>query len=1276
MTMRGKLMAELHNMDGYQGPGEKNTVEHLVKSLPDGWHVIPNRKLPNKQQDDVDIWVLSPNKLFVIEVKYWGPDLILGDQRWTVIKKGNYISERSNPLLLTAHKAKRAASWIREKIPAYREVMGRQVVPIVILSHPEVDWKVKPGYSVPEEIMSLGETKDLLQKLSDEGKDPKFNGFMNGILALLLDLESPESQLDSILGYEVQSELPGEPGLRVFQAEHSFTGEQVLLKCFDNSYWAHMPVHGQLNLEREILALAKIRNLGRSWSYHPPFEFELKNWTVVPLVKPLGVVSLADIFARSLEGQNDILPALAERELHLFKDAFKALAEIHAEDVLHKAICPERLWIGKSQRFVFSDFYLAHVGGLETVVNYNDDYLSQPDRAPETKVSLEFASKLSDVYSLALVLSRFRTKLFNADVDTVIAALTAVGDQIAKTLVDCLEQEQVKRPSAADVVEQLENIEEFAMNGNGTSEGSVEEPVDDTWQVGKTVGDQRFEILEKLGAGGVGTTWKVRDNRNDEIRVLKRLHGKSLFTHAVDEVSNARQLEHEGCAVVYEMPDPQTILSEYVEGVTLKEKSTSPSFTTKNIREVSARVLRILSYIHERGFVHGDVSPKNIIVNDSWSPKLIDFGLLTKVGDIQVGGTRATLAPEAALGSGVTPQSDLYSFAASLVLLMLGRPPYVGDQSVIAGRDYSISPLNEVEKEQWGDDGVALLEVLLAACNPELQQRPESAQMFIQLIEQAKPVPPEKLPVAGSKRTVNANVDNIRGLYVRSRIGSVHSLGIASDFSRATYSPTLLDSKLAPDIAKGKLKLVILTGNPGDGKTSFLEKLGDELLQAGGTTVDRDPSGWLISSSGRSFRAIYDASESTDSLSSDSLVTSALEPIAKGNYTALLAVNDGRLKEFFEMHEYEFPEYAEAVDAFFRGAKVDNPNVAIVDLKTRNIVNAKSLGLASRIIDQLVAPELWGDCTSCVAAPQCPILNNRNILGGRAKNQVLDLIEISHLKRKKRSTLRQIRSTLAWLITADLGCEDVHASPVDLTASGRLSLPELAFSAETDDPLIHEWRAVDPSQILSVEVERTLRARPITEEEIFSGHDRYQREMRTTFILEGQYNPYKHLGDYRMALANPTDIGMKERVLKGLSALIGAVGYQGKNMVITQSRNGSSWAVVRSLPIDEFEFTTPVYADEFLEVSADYLTITHSGGASLNLNLDSAELVFRAAAGEIVADRMSEAIRFEIDMFANRLMREISKTVFVVQPNGRTAKVIQADGQIVLEAEKVGQNGI
>ena len=141
-------------------------------------------------------------------------------------------------------------------------------------------------------------------------------------------------------------------------------------------------------------------------------------------------------------------------------------------------------------------------------------------------------------------------------------------------------------------------------------------------------------------------------------------------------------------------------------------------------------------------------------------------------------------------------------------------------------------------------------------------------------------------------------------------------------FYDLTYIETGLETKLLPKIISGEKRVILLTGNPGGGKTSFLYTVKDRLLDKGGkletakNEFGNEPE-WSILYEGRRYHAVLDASQSDGPRTANQVVMSALESSFKDNGVAIIAINDGRLKQFAARYEEEFPDFARAVDSYF-----------------------------------------------------------------------------------------------------------------------------------------------------------------------------------------------------------------------------------------------------------------------------------------------------------------------------------------------------------------------
>ena len=192
--------------------------------------------------------------------------------------------------------------------------------------------------------------------------------------------------------------------------------------------------------------------------------------------------------------------------------------------------------------------------------------------------------------------------------------------------------------------------------------------------------------------------------------------------------------------------------------------------------------------------------------------------------------------------------------------------------------------------------------------------------------------------------------------------------------------------------------------------------------------VSEDRAGWTAKAGEHLFVAVYDASESHDEIDCDQRLVDALAlgDISSDKFTLLVAVNDGRLDEFFTDYEDRY-EFADDVRAQLRGANPINERIAVIDLKGRSLANPKDLpGLGVLNIERFVTQENWECCSSCLSRDVCPILGNVKMAAGPAKAAIAELLLTSHLRRRRRATFRDLRSSTAYLLTGDRGCEEIH----------------------------------------------------------------------------------------------------------------------------------------------------------------------------------------------------------------------------------------------------------
>ena len=1250
-------MAELMVLGDWEGPGEKRTAEQLAAELPANWEILAGRKLPGKDRDDVDLLVVGEQLIFLLEEKSWGPRIVAGDNRWQV--KDQY---RPNPLDRANHLARVVAGWLRDKVPHWADVVKKQkrVVAGVVLSHPNLQLLATRDHDSRELILPLSQAAATLMNL-DKAAGGGLAAVRDSALTVLRGLGQRDPRVRNIGPYVVDQELARVGRARCFQARQD--GQEVLLRCYPLYGWdGNDP---ETFIRREERAIRSLATQGRAWQTHPVFRDEDRQWLVVAVVPPPDARSLTASLLE-LDPARPLSPDLART---VVQDAFQALAEVHESQILHRGLHPRRIWLGRQMRVCFSDFYYARISGQHSIALFVDEGdLGQPYRAPECADSLVMATPLSDVYSLALAMGGWLVGDLPESPDpAALAERLQDHEQMGRVLIDCMSVDPKRRPTPKQVVELLRQPEQPSL---------PPEPATNEFAVGETI-QGRYLIKRQLGRGSYATTWQAWDEERQQPMVLKEFH--SAESAARTEYAFADRLRHENCAKVYDIQLkklPGFLVLEYIAGDNLRERSRQAPIDLALARRIAKRILDALSHIHRHNRVHADVSPGNIIINPDDEAFLIDFGLAAVIGKQGSVGTPAVMAPEVLDGAHVSVQSDLYSFAASLAIAMLGRAPYIGDPGDGPMRDSTPVLATQNEREQWGPDGAAFLDALFRALEPDPAKRPGDAEELDRLLEIAQPDPESP----GEDR-INQTVNDLRSLYRGSSGGNSGNRGLDDDFAKQTYVPTRLDYELMPAILKGDLQTILLTGNPGDGKTSFLEKVRAELLKNGGTEVRIDPSGWQIDQNGRSYYAVYDASESHNGVSSDDLLQTALgDPDDPTPRTTLIAANDGRLLQFFTDFDYPYEEIAEQVRRQIHDGAPATPQVTVVDLKQRALADLQRRGLAADIIDTFVDDQRWDICSSCTSRDVCPIRKNAAALRTSAREPAVELILISHLRRRRRATFRDVRSAIAWLITGDLTCAEVHHARVnglDLSRDSSRSLADLAFDPDCGDYLVREWTDMDPALVAAPDVERAARMdrnlisdpasfNPRTAAAAFRGL--YLGTWSSgDAVTRDRVRAYRYLPDFIEMLVDANDDRHLDRLLLGASRLVGAPLYNRGGFAIREGDLSSGWAVLKAIPKDKFTLHADGGGRDYVESIPDRLTLKHEEGPRTPLTLDSVELLLRAADGEILNDVHSDAVRQELDGFAAQLRRQSANNVQIIDPAGATAAAVRQGQRIHLE---------
>jgi serine/threonine protein kinase/tetratricopeptide (TPR) repeat protein len=204
----------------------------------------------------------------------------------------------------------------------------------------------------------------------------------------------------------------------------------------------------------------------------------------------------------------------------------------------------------------------------------------------------------------------------------------------------------------------------------------------------------RFELIEELGAGGMGIVYRAFDKEIGEEIALKVLHPDIALDQKTverfrNEIKLARKITHKNVCRMHELHQDGKqlfITMEYVPGQDLKEiiKETD-ALTTGRAISVAKQVAEGLAEAHDLGVIHRDFKPQNIMVNKEGNAKIMDFGIarsLRTAGMTAEGmiiGTPEYMAPEQVEGQEVDQRTDIYALGAILFEMVTGRVPFEGD---------------------------------------------------------------------------------------------------------------------------------------------------------------------------------------------------------------------------------------------------------------------------------------------------------------------------------------------------------------------------------------------------------------------------------------------------------------------------------------------------------------------------------------------------------------------------------------------------------------------
>jgi tetratricopeptide (TPR) repeat protein/tRNA A-37 threonylcarbamoyl transferase component Bud32 len=338
----------------------------------------------------------------------------------------------------------------------------------------------------------------------------------------------------------------------------------------------------------------------------------------------------------------------------------------------------------------------------------------------------------------------------------------------------------------------------------------------------------RYKLLEKLGEGGFGVVWAAEQQtpvkRRVALKVIKLgMDSRQVIARFEAERQALALMDHPNIAKVLDAGTTQAgrpyFVMELVKGVPITTYCDEHELTSRQRLQLFIAVCRAVQHAHLQGIIHRDLKPTNILVAEydhQAVPKVIDFGvakvlnqtlsektIYTHVG--QLIGTIDYMSPEQALGSVVSPQSDLYSLGVMLYDIAAGRRPFYGDTALaVISQHVNSRPV----APSWHNPAIheALDRLILELLAKSPADRPTSATVVADSLEAMLSAPPAEVKLVPARQ--RTSLDRLAGGVFVGRIQEMTQLREG------------LDAALA-----GRGRLFLISGEPGSGKTRLTEEL-------------------------------------------------------------------------------------------------------------------------------------------------------------------------------------------------------------------------------------------------------------------------------------------------------------------------------------------------------------------------------------------------------------------------------------------------------------------
>ena len=1305
----------------FANESEQKAVEalksRLIGELGGGrWLLLTNLAFSanhRRQSDEIDIIVIGPPGARVVEVKHW-------TSSW-VRKNRELVDHEADRV--TA-KARKVGAALRRKVADVGYVDGVFLVTQATTKVKQIDgeemrgvpfhtinsWRQVLGLErhatlTDQQVQLLGQTLWPKASVALDGTLKAFAGYT----ALTL-LTPPESRFH-----------------RSYRGVHSKRRNGVILHVYDTS--ASDDPNAEVKARREFDALHRLQL--HAWaprvedSFHeaPGYAGEMWFFTVAdPAAPTIEERAVDDTWSR-------------DARIEFARRAVSALAQLHGsreqkEPMLHRNLTPVTILVKHDNSPILTGFEYARIPADQTVSLSGSQRDGSDIMAPEVRVQGTGAADVrSDTYSLCASLSVLFDQLCD-DVSNETKAVLALG----------MDDDPANRAT-------LEKLDGMLSEKLGESPPQSPDLPARFWTEDQVIHfrNRDYRIVSRLGSGGIGTTFKVvgidRASGTDlGAYVAKVVHDEETGRRVLRSYNLARShLHHSALSIIFETADDWhdngiVALMTWVEGEPLSNYAGVLPIHAEDLNEESGEALALrwlrtlceaLDVLHRNGLVHGDVSPRNMIVAGS-DIVLTDYDCVSKVGEPRiVPGTVLYSSYTHLEDTSATPADDLFSLAASFFQVLFDEEPFSYDGKL--AKERGLNWAKAVEREEYPT----------VAAFMDRATHADPARRFASVVQaKAMLTPPASASGTGSPdRGVDSDpcvresprseneVPWLRFLlqsYPGSKWGNSETRGLDTDFAEDTYVETPLEESLLKQIRERKAKLVILCGNAGDGKTALLQHLARQLGLGHKKSETRILRGRM--DDGLMVRVNLDGSASWRGRSADELLDEFLAPFEHGppsdDIAHLLAVNDGRLLEWIERVETggEGTSLTKSLTSLLDGdGTVPPAHIRFINLNQRSLVGGVTTdgriqtAFLERLIESLYggdnAGRIWTPCGSCSAEERCEVRKAMKWFGPselhdsratehriHARQRLFDALQAVHLRGETHITVRELRASLVYILFGTHYCADYHRLTVSNGGQPQ-AYWDRAFAPDSEarqGEVLRELIRLDPALEAHPKVDRFLSRTLEDGETLGSARRRAYFEMSQKSIeaVAGRSDSLglargQHIAHFRDLPIRPDTHGdLCRRLCAGISRLEDlppqAIDHKGVVPLRVTPRTPTETAfwVEKSLGDFRLEAGFPPGADGLGRLHREaQLVYRYRDGKEERLRLaaDLFHVLLELGAGYQLGDVSTDDTFAQLAIFVQRLVREDERRVLAWNPMQDdaiyeiSARIIQVETQEALQ---------